>query len=218
MKILSIDPGIVNLGYIYAELSFEEPEGGSRYKKLLLNENYSMTKDTMQQNIRVIDCDRVDITKVKHCIVPYHDCKLHHDRCIPDYIDHFIQETKYFEECDVLLLERQPPLGITNIQDLLFKLFRNKVILIHPNSIHKYFTLSSEYSQRKVQSEHVCDVYLKEFKNFQFQSRRHDISDALLLLIYYYKTEVDKLIKIDSLDPKIIQDFEQFRFTKGNSI
>jgi len=198
MKILSIDVGIVNLGYVFAEI---QPIQVKRKIK-------SYTQDNIF-NINVIECNRIDITNIKHSNVKWCDCKLHHDRCIPDYLDHFIQEHIYlFELSDMILIERQPPIGITNVQDLLFKLFRNKVLLISPNSVHKYFELSKDYDIRKIESENIAKKYLSDFTNFNNNIRKHDISDAMLMIIYYYKLNMVNF-KIDFE----IYDFEQFRYT-----
>ena len=108
VKVMSIDIGITNLGFIFAEVSFPEIMKTSKYKNLLLNKNYS--QNNVIKNIKVMDCNRIDITKVKHSRVSRCDCKLHHESCIPDYLDHFIQEySDYFNDCDLLLIERQPP-------------------------------------------------------------------------------------------------------------
>jgi hypothetical protein len=212
LKVLSIDIGISNLGYVYSKLDFYPPEPDSRHKANLFNENYLLNKDQIKKYIEIIDCDRIDITKVKHKKVARCDCKLHHDRCIPDYLDHFIQETSHFRECDVLILERQPPVGITNVQDLLFKLFRDKVILIHPMSVHSYFNLPScQYNLRKEKSENLSRYYLNDFKMFSDNIRKHDIADAMLMTLYFYKTKMEKLIE-ETIFENPINDFEQFRF------
>ena len=210
MKILAIDVGIINLGYVYAELVIEEPADGSKYKNLLLNSFYN--EERFNNKCKVIDCNRVDITKIKHRKVPFCVCKLHHERCVPDYLDHFIQELPHFNECDILIIERQPPMGIMNVQDLLFKLFRDKVLLISPNSMHKYFKLSSDYNERKKQSEKLSLDYLIDFENFNKQIRRHDISDAMLMIIYYYKISLDTIIKNTTKVNVILDDFEKFKF------
>jgi hypothetical protein len=211
LKVLSIDIGITNLGYVYSRLDFYPPEPDSRYKANLVNDNYILNRDQTQKYIEILDCNRVDITKVKHNLVPFCDCTLHHDRCIPDYIDHFIQETPHFQECDILLLERQPPVGITNVQDLLFKQFRNKVILVHPASVHAYFDLPScEYELRKAKSEMLSGIYLKNEHNFLNNTRRHDISDAMLMTLFYYKTKMEKVIKGTKFEGTNL-NFEQFR-------
>ena len=206
--VLSIDIGIVNLGYVYAEMSFPDIHiDGSRYKtKCNLKRN--------NENIRILACDKINITCMHHKRVPYDKCTLMHDNCIPDYLDHFVQEHNMFETCDILLLERQPPVGITNVQDLLFKQFRHKVILISPNTIHSYFGMSSEYDTRKQQSETISKSFLHDQTNFKKHIRKHDISDALLFVLYHYNTLLEHHIDT-KMYTKATIDFEQFRF-KGS--
>jgi hypothetical protein len=211
LKVLSIDIGITNLGFVYAEINLDLHEKSSRYKAKLLNENYLLNEEVIKKGIKIIDCNRVDITSVQHKRVSYCDCKLHHDRCIPDYLDHFVQETVYFEECDVLIVERQPPVGITNVQDLLFKQFRDKVLLISPGSVHKYFGLNSVYTERKEKSEKISELYLSQFSKFTKNIRKHDISDALLMVIYYYKTRMEKVIENHTFYHEKC-DFEKYRY------
>jgi hypothetical protein len=198
MKVLSIDIGITNLGYVYGEYTFDP-----KVNKLNLN--------PLKNNlIKILSCDRVDITNVKHSRVPFCECKLHHDYCIPDYLDHFIQEQQeMFENADKIIIERQPPVGITNVQDLLFTKFRSKVLLISPNTIHKYFNMSKEYSTRKNESESIAAYYLKNMKRYLNNVRKHDISDALLMLVYYYSTEMNLVKVVDNP----VNDFEKFRFS-----
>jgi len=160
MKVLSIDIGIINLGYVYAEIS---------------------------PTIEVIKCNKINITNVIHDKVPFCKCCLNHERCIPDYLDHFIQEhQEMFDNADIILIERQPPIGITNVQDLLFVKFRKKVKLISPNSVHKHFKMDKDYDTRKQESEKISLSYLNDFLSFQQNERKHDISDAMLMIIYYF--------------------------------
>ena len=208
MKVLSIDIGISNLGYCYTELTFPELVG-SKYKNFKNNEQYSF--ENTKNYIKVINCNRIDITKVKHSKVQFCNCKLHHERCIPDYLDHFIQEhSDLFYDSDLILIERQPPVGITNVQDLLFTKFRDKVKLVSPNTVHKYFGLPGDYLERKVVSETIAQDFLFNFEKFTLNSRKHDISDAMLMIIYYFKIELDKIIENTKFELPAI-NFEQFR-------
>jgi hypothetical protein len=206
MKILSIDIGITNLGYVYTELDIKAPETGSKYKNLLLNSFYEQSNC----NIKVLECDRVDITNVHHRRVRFCDCKLLHERCIPDYLDHFVQEHPVFEECDVLLLERQPPFGITNVQDLLFTRFREKVKMLNPNSFHVFFNFSRDYEMRKIESTKIANNFLNTFFNYNVNERKHDISDALIMIIYYRKIQIDKLIRETCYNKTI--NFDEYKY------
>lgn len=189
-KILSIDIGIVNLGYVFVET------------------------DGVLNIVKA--CNRVDITHVQHARVSRCNCTLYHDNCIPDYLDHFIQEHQnLFDDADEILLERQPPVGITNVQDLLFTRFRNKVKLISPNSVHKHFKMTrNDYELRKQQSVTITNEYLKDFFNFESNTRQHDISDAMLMILYYtQKCDLIETLKETLKKPeKSIMDFEIFRF------
>ena len=160
----------------------------------------------------MIKCDRIDITNMKHFNTKFCDCKLEHESCIPDYLDHFVQEnTILFNSADIILIERQPPVGITNVQDLLFIKFRSKVILISPRSVHSYFNMSKDYDIRKVESELISKKYLDTFDKFNNNTRRHDMSDAMLMIIFYYKIYNEKLYKNTIKNEHC--SFEQFRFT-----
>jgi hypothetical protein len=190
-KILSIDIGIVNLGYVFIE--------------------------TFGVSNIVLECNRIDITQVRHNRVSRCNCQLYHENCIPDYLDHFIQEHEnLFNDADEILLERQPPVGITNVQDLLFTRFRNKVKLISPNSIHKHFKMTrNDYDLRKQESLMITNGYLQNFCNFETNIRKHDISDAMLMVLYYTQTcdLIETLKKPETKPEKCIMDFENFRYT-----
>jgi len=203
LKVLSIDVGITNLGYVYSIFDLNNEINTLKLEFIKTNNDF----------IEIISCDRVDITNIKHSKVSFCDCKLHHDYCIPDYIDHFIQENQeMFSEADYVIIERQPPTGITNVQDLLFSKFRNKVHLISPNKIHKYFNMSKDYLIRKKESETISEYYLSKFKKFTNNHRKHDISDAMLMLIYFYSLKLQEINK-NKQNKKICVDFDQFRIT-----
>jgi len=211
LRVLSIDVGIINLGYVYSQVTLRSPEQKSKYKANLINNDYKLNMENLKKNIVILDCNRVDITNIKHKRVCSSVCTLRHDRCIPDYLDHLVQEIDYFEECDVLLIEQQPPQGIQNVQDLLFKQFRHKVRLVSPNSIHKYFKLPNVYLDRKEESEKIANDFLFGFSTFNLNTRKHDISDALLMIVYFYKINMETLIATHHFVHEIT-DFDKFKF------
>jgi len=204
--VLAIDIGIINLGYVFVEIT--------------------------ENVLKVKECNKVNITNMKHNKIPRCNCNLYHENCIPDYVDHFIQEHSHlFDQADKILIERQPPVGITNVQDLIFTRFRNKVKLISPNSIHKFFKMTkNDYETRKIESQQLTKHYLENFETFNQLIRQHDVTDAMLLVMYYNvkilqvvkppdplfgKWDFYKQIKCCNVveEPKLLlEDFEQFRF------
>jgi hypothetical protein len=70
--------------------------------------------------------------------------------------------------------------------------------------------MSKEYSIRKKESETISEYYLSKFKKFTNNLRKHDISDAMLMLIYFYSIKLKEINKNKS-NKKICLDFEQFR-------
>ena len=162
MFIFSIDVGIVNMGVAFVHC-----------KSL--------------QEIEVIFADRVDITqfKCKAC------CPLHHSRVMSDWISHFLVRFKtHIERSEIVLIERQPPLGHTCVEQLIFHACREKAVLIHPRSLHAFFCVGSmKYDDRK---KCLTNKARSIFKNSEYaqwvlsrDDRVHDVSDALLFVVYY---------------------------------
>jgi hypothetical protein len=92
-----------------------------------------------------------------------------------------------FQSADVILIERQPPGGFTNIQTLLHYMFIDKVILVNPVSMHTHFGMGHlNYEQRKERVESIASRYVTIE-----EERKHDIADALCMILYYkFKTDV----------------------------
>lgn len=92
-----------------------------------------------------------------------------------------------FDSSDVILIERQPPGGFTNIQTLLHYMFRDKVILVNPVSMHAHFGMRHlDYEGRKARVESIASRYVTSL-----EERKHDIADAMCMILYYkFKTDV----------------------------
>jgi hypothetical protein len=73
-----------------------------------------------------------------------------------------------------------------------------------------------EYEIRKNESNAIAIEYLEKFGSYQNNERRHDISDAMLMILYYFKNNCFKKIietKVPLCKSKFdIMDLEQFRF------
>lgn len=105
-----------------------------------------------------------------------------------------------FDSADVVLIERQPPGGFTNIQTLLHYMFIDKVILVNPISMHSHFGMRHlDYDGRKARVESIASRYVTA----DDYERKHDIADALCMILYYkFKTDVHIFDKFRFLPPQ----------------
>ena len=162
-------------------------------------------------NVTVTNVHTIDLTNLPHRRVSVSNCYLHHSLEIADLMAHFIQEYgPILEQADKIVIERQPPTGLTQIETLLFYLYRDKTILVSPNAMHSHFKIGHlEYSDRKQQTIRIANPYLKDFPNL---GRIHDASDALCLILFHlwpYKEKI-RLLKIDRTLP-----FDKYKYVSS---
>lgn len=124
----------------------------------------------------------VDIEYVKK--VNLDDYKYIYSNEVIDLIPLFIDDHRFiFDSADVILIERQPPGGFGNIQTLIHYMCKDRVVLISPNSLHSHFGMNNlDYGGRKVRSEQIASRFLREPIPYE---RKHDITDAILMILYY---------------------------------
>lgn len=159
MYIISIDIGLNNLGIVGGYLN----------------------------NINL--CKKVDIKALcQYCAIK--NCGLYHNLCMSDYVSHFIKDyQKYLNMADIILIERQPPCGFISIQELIVFQYRDKVKMISPNSVHKYFDITHyNYERRKEFVTQYAENALKMFPDFKDSKRKHDVSDAYCMIIFWLHT------------------------------
>jgi hypothetical protein len=156
----------------------------------------------------VIDVRKIDISQYTHNTVCKENCTLQHTNHVSDMIIHMIQEHgDIFDTSEHVFIERQPPTGMTAIESLFFYIFRNKCTIVSPNSMHKYFGMTGcTYEERKARTVEIATKYLKDNENFLKLFRKHDVADALCLLLYQY-TKIPKPKKEQA--PRL--DFEKYR-------
>lgn len=197
MIIVSIDVGISNLGLTVA----------------ISDEYYNIKKIKSDLvNLNVVECNEKT-------------CDLFHSNHIVDKLMHFLQNyNDIFSKSDFVLIERQPFQGITSIEAMLYNNFRNKAILIHPRTIHKFFNFgSANYDGRKKKSVkkaiELCkkivdsDSVLKKLKIYE---RSHDMADSILFLFYFVDKKRNELkmtlTKSKYFKKKKLQTLDKFKY------
>ena len=116
--------------------------------------------------------------------VSLEDYKYIYSNDIVDLVPLFVDAHKHiFEAADTILIERQPPGGFTNIEVLLHYMFKDKVILVSPVSMHTHFGMRHlNYEERKERTVSIADKYIDGEIPYE---RKHDIADALCMIVYY---------------------------------
>ncbi len=100
-----------------------------------------------------------------------------------DLVPLFVEDHQHiFDAAEKILIERQPPGGFTNIEILLHYMFRDKVKLISPVSMHLHFGIKNlDYDERKERTISLAERCLKEEIPYE---RKHDIADAVCMIMY----------------------------------
>ena len=128
------------------------------------------------------DSPKIDVKYMKK--VSLEDYKYIHTNDFVDLIPLFVEDHQdIFDSADKILIERQPPGGFTNIEILLNYMFKDKVTLISPVSMHMHFGMRHlDYEERKERTVRLAEKYLDDEIPYE---RKHDIADAFCMIVYY---------------------------------
>lgn len=205
-KILSIDIGVKNLGLSVT----------------IANEDFTLRE--------ILFIDLIDMTTFVHPEGLKKDCKLQHTKSMADWLEHiFVFHAMFFEQCNYILIERQPPQGLVVVEQLIFSKYRSKAVLVHPCSMHKYFCIGHlDYECRKHETEKICLMHLEHedvVEKYKSYSRKHDIADSVCLMLFWlHQQKIDyeeekrrekaRNIKLTLIGSNMTMDewFEQFRY------
>jgi len=125
---------------------------------------------------------KIEVEYVKK--VNLEDYKYLRSNDMVDLVPLFVEDHQdIFDAADKILIERQPPGGFTNIEILLHYMFKDKVSLISPVSMHTHFGMRHlDYDQRKERTVSIAEKYIVGEIPYE---RKHDIADALCMIVYY---------------------------------
>jgi len=205
MRILSIDVGIINLALVYAEIT----------DKFVLE--------------KIIEIHLIDITQYQHC-----SCKrFDHGKTISNYMKHLFYEYDYLFNSDIIIVELQPLTGLIVVEQIICYEYP-KTIRVSPRSMHNYFHINIyDYNERKIKTVEIADKYLNIFENYNEITRKHDLADALCILLYFLQNkaeslyldkvsldislERDKVLAIEKSDPFYNNLFKDFIYGSSGS-
>lgn len=166
-KILSVDVGLKNLGIsvVIANLDYT-------FREIVYLENLDVTKFVHPDGIRK-----------KSCHLP-------HSKSIADWLEHvFEYHQMFFDQCDFILVERQPPQGLVAVEQIIYSRYRKKTHLVSPSSMHKHFKIGYlDYEGRKRATENLCRGHIEDLDlvyEFETYARKHDIADSVCLCLFW---------------------------------
>ena len=131
------------------------------------------------------ECGNKPIIEVEYIKkVSLGDYKYIYSNDMVDLVPLFVEDHQtIFDEAETILIERQPPGGFTNIEILLHYMFKDKVILVSPVSMHTHFGMRHlNYDERKERTVSLAEKFTDIDIPYE---RKHDIADAVCMLIYY---------------------------------
>jgi len=177
----------------------------------------------------VVWFELVDITRFQHLDATHaKQCPLAHTKTVADWLAHlFALNQELFDTCDHILIERQPPGGQLAVEQLFFFHFRQKAILIHPRSVHRFFgwiysavdNAEERYAHRKIQSTKVLRRRLGLSPrswllcDFDRLARQHDLADAYCQAVFFAYCEnqcAQRARHVPESDD--LSELESFRF------
>ena len=194
MNILSIDVGITNL----ALASFK------------ISRDFEIEK--------AVHCERCDI---RHMCMSCTEktCPLKHEKTTLDWVEHLLfLRRDVFEMADVILIERQPPGGLKDVEILLFEKLRERVKMINPRSLHGWMKITHlDYEARKVETEKLAEKYVGHTEAWENnKERRHDIADAVCFAVFYLNNLKNEAKRKEELE--IFKDFAYDSFREDTRL
>ena len=177
--ILSIDPGIVQIGIAIGVFSVQS---SSFWQEMPIEQITEV--DLMNRHVHWRFCKTLNLIElVNQC--DQSRCSLHHTNEMVDRVNHLVQYFPVFHTVDLILIERQQPGACTDVQNLLMNcLARNKIVLISPASRNKYLgatkavvfgTKEERRWQRKVMT---VQRVLKWMSPWTFLSKNDQVNDG----------------------------------------
>ena len=159
------------------------------------------------------ECSKTDIDIIYAKKVSLEYYKYIKSNDIVDLVPLMLEQHKYlFDQADQIAIERQPPGGFTNIECLINYIYRNKSILVSPNAMHSFFGFGHlDYENRKEYTEKIAYPYMKHDEYYMKLDRKHDIADAICLIIFQNHKNTQLFKRNDLIERSV---FSEFLYTK----
>lgn len=136
------------------------------------------------QDVAVDRVELINMTCMRHEAVSEAQCTLHHTGMAADRVAHVVQERRQaFDAAHCIVIERQPPGGLRDVEQVLFLMFRAKAVMMAPQTMHAHIGSSQRpYSIRKDLSKLYAQRYVPDLL-LRFPDKADDVADAVCLVV-----------------------------------
>lgn len=171
-RVVGIDVGYSNLALVVCDIDKETYEITPVFAKMT--------------DLRDIPC------RDKECMFERHDRKAGH------LVHHFVDSMdEWFSSADQVVIEAQPICSSHKDVEQLILVYvkqrysmplkkpRDHVKLLHPQSMHSHFAMSSEKVVRRVEIVEITRVYIEELPAFKRATQQDHLGDAMGYILFY---------------------------------
>lgn len=134
----------------------------------------------------------IDTMVLEHRRVPRAACQLQHTGMAADRVAHVVQERQaLFDGASVIVVERQPPGGLRDVEQVFVCMFRDRVHIMAPATMHACIGSSRHcYAERKKISIAMASRYVPDLcARFP---KPDDAADAVCMLHTFAKHAADR--------------------------
>lgn len=152
----------------------------------------SVETTTDHKIVNIRDSRIINVTKLR-CA---RNCQLHHSNNIVDRMNHvFAQYCELFDAADEIFIEQQPLIGLVHVEALILSRYRHKSQLVQPVAVQAHFEWPKKDYEGKKQAAVVTALpYMPELLDVK---RKHDLADALCLVLYMCQKRARALSEAD---------------------
>lgn len=152
IRVLAVDPGITSSAFVVANVNMNLTE---RVSSLCMS-TLKLQDVLCSEDFEVAEV--IDITNIDHSVVDERLCTLDHSKTLSCRMKHLFQETTFFETCDLIVIEKQPPNSAGQVMaEIIDFHFNNEcsmnhkfIVYVAPQTLHSFLNIGClNYNQRK---------------------------------------------------------------------